>query len=80
MIAKIKAWFVWLWANHIQKTMAYLIGSLVSLDILGLAGPIKSLIGEKGFSILVIAMAIIVAIRAHANPLSIPPYTSQPPP
>jgi len=68
MIAKIEAWWVWFYGAHIQKTMAYLIGSLVSLDILGLAGPIKSLIGEKGFSGLVIVMAVIVAIRAHAAP------------
>jgi len=77
MIANIKASFVWLWQTHIQKTMAYLSGGLLTLDIAGLSGPIKAFLGEKGFNAVLLATSILVAIRAHAKP---PEPTAAPPP
>lgn len=78
MIANIKAWCVWFYGAHIQKTLGYLIGSLVGLDIVGLADPIKTFIGNRGFNVVLLASALVIAIRAHAKPavapLDIPPF------
>jgi hypothetical protein len=64
---KIKAWFQWLWANHIQKTAGYLIGTLTSMDITGYAEPIKGFVGQRKYYGIVLALAAIVAIRAHVQ-------------
>lgn len=86
MIAKVKSWFTWLWTHHIQKTMAALIGGFTVADVLGAAGPIKSLFGDKALQVAVLVAAVVVYVKAHtvkqsyAAPLEIPPYRPEPPP
>jgi hypothetical protein len=65
IVAKVKAWFQWLWTNHIQKTAAYIIGLLMSLNITSYAEPIKGFVGEKKYYGIVLALAALVALRAH---------------
>lgn len=72
-MSKIKAWLAWLWADHIQKTMAALISGLTVADVLGAAGPIKSLFGDKTLQIAVLVASIIVFIKARTVKPPAPP-------
>ena len=65
MIAKLKAYFLWLWNNHIQKVMGYIGGALMGLDLSGYAESIKAFAGAKGYHAVVLICLVITTIRAH---------------
>jgi hypothetical protein len=73
---KLKSALLYFWTHHVQKTIAYVTGALLTVDLTGYAGPIKELIGVKGFDILLLALAAVVGIRAHSQP----PAPPLPPP
>jgi len=77
MFAYLKAKWLWFWHNAVQKTTAWLIGTMVTVDVTGLAEPIKGLIGPKKYYGVVVAAAVVNAVRAHtAKP--VPPVVTPP--
>jgi len=65
MMNKLKSYCLWIWHNHIQKTMGYIGGALMGLDLSGYADSIKAFTGAKGYHAIVLVCLVITTIRAH---------------
>lgn len=75
-MTKLTTWLKWFWTNHVQKTMAYIAGTLTGLDLIGYAEPVKAFVGQKGYYAVVLGCAVITAARAHQSkqpPIPAPP-------
>jgi hypothetical protein len=73
MFTWLKTKWLWFWHNAVQKTTAWLIGTMVTVDVTGLAEPIKGLVGPKKYYGVVVAAAVVNAARAHMAKAVSPP-------